>query len=283
MQSNNIVLKDISISLKAKDFLAVLGKPGSGKTSLMYSILGETIKTKGDHRVKGKVALVDTNPVIFADTLQQNITCGLQYREDRFRKAVTLSQMENDIPKFEQGLNTVLRSGGPGLSDALKARLSLARAIYKDADVYLIDDVLSIMETFTGNQIFKNCITKALRKKCVVLATSQSRFIQENRPVMLLASGEARMMDSNLSRNFDRNLDRNVDDDSFFQYEEGIKKREQDTQLVLQVDETRIKSIHTEIIGQDMTKDQGKNSEQPKSSHLNFNKSMATDSHKRLV
>ena len=88
MESSQAHLRDISVVLKKRDLLTVVGKSGSGKTSLLYSILGETTLLKGDHHVAGKIAIIDCKPLIFNETLRKNIHCGLEYRDDRFRKAI---------------------------------------------------------------------------------------------------------------------------------------------------------------------------------------------------
>ena len=82
------VLQDISISLEQKELLVVIGKIGAGKTSLLLSIMNETLRLKGEHRVHGKIALVEQDPFIFSGTIKQNICFGLEYAECRFRKAV---------------------------------------------------------------------------------------------------------------------------------------------------------------------------------------------------
>ena len=83
------VLKGISVQLAQKDLLVVVGKIGSGKTSLLYSIIDETSKISGSHAVRGSVAYVQQNPFIFAGTIRDNICFGLEFKECRFRKAIS--------------------------------------------------------------------------------------------------------------------------------------------------------------------------------------------------
>lgn len=81
-------LSDISVELKPQDLLLVVGKIGSGKTSFLQSIMDETEKTSGTHKVNGKIAYVEQKPFIFTGTISDNICFGLQYAECRFRKAI---------------------------------------------------------------------------------------------------------------------------------------------------------------------------------------------------
>ena len=91
------VLKDINFNLMPSDLLVVVGKIGSGKTSLLYSILDETVKKGGTHQVRGRVAFVEQEPFIFSGSIQDNICFGLEYTETRFRQAVVAAQLMGDL------------------------------------------------------------------------------------------------------------------------------------------------------------------------------------------
>ena len=89
METNkNAVLRDISLTMMQGELLVVVGTIGSGKTSLLYSLMDETVKKNGQHTVRGKVAYVEQEPFIFSGTIEENICFGLEYGEVRFRKAV---------------------------------------------------------------------------------------------------------------------------------------------------------------------------------------------------
>jgi ATP-binding cassette subfamily C (CFTR/MRP) protein 4 len=81
-------LRGLDFKLMPDDLMIVAGKIGSGKTSLLYSIMDETVKKAGTHRVRGRIAYVKQNPFIFPGTVQDNICFGLEYAECRFRKAL---------------------------------------------------------------------------------------------------------------------------------------------------------------------------------------------------
>ena len=91
------VLKGLNLSLMPQDLLVVVGKIGSGKTSLLYSILDETVKKGGKHTVRGRVAFVEQEPFIFSGSIMDNICFGLVYTETRFRHAVTAAQLIGDL------------------------------------------------------------------------------------------------------------------------------------------------------------------------------------------
>lgn len=83
------------------------------------------------------------------------------------------SCLDSDISKMPRGRETVIGEKGVNLSGGQKARVSLARAIYQDADIYLLDDPLSAVDPEVGNQIFSRAISGALKDKCVILVTHQ--------------------------------------------------------------------------------------------------------------
>ena len=165
------VLKNISITLMPSDLLVVVGKIGSGKTSLLYSIMDETVKRSGTHRVRGRLAYVEQEPFIFSGTIKDNICYGLEYAETRFRKAVVASQLDGDRDQFANGWDTTIGERGINVSGGQKARISLARALYLDADIYLLDDPLSAVDPPVANGIFNKAIKEALADKCVILVT----------------------------------------------------------------------------------------------------------------
>ena len=80
------------------ELLVVVGQIGSGKTSLLYSLMDETVKKSGNHTVRGSIAYVEQEPFIISGTIQENITFGLEYAEVRFRKAVQAAQLMDDLP-----------------------------------------------------------------------------------------------------------------------------------------------------------------------------------------
>ena len=110
------VLKSIQFTLMPNDLLVVVGKIGSGKTSLLYSIMDETVKRGGTHRVRGRLAYVEQEPFIFSGSIKDNICFGLEYAETRFRKAVVASQLDGDRDQFSNGWDTTIGERGINIS-----------------------------------------------------------------------------------------------------------------------------------------------------------------------
>ena len=113
-----------------------------------------------------------------AGSIKDNICFGLEYAECRFRKAVTSAMLMDDLPLFNRGWDTQIGERGITVSGGQKARISLARAIYQDADIYLLDDPLSAVDPAVANGIFEKGIKGYLADKCVVLVTHQLQFLR---------------------------------------------------------------------------------------------------------
>ena len=155
--------------------------------------MNETELKSGSQTVRGSIAYVEQEPFICSGTIKQNICFGLQYAETRFRKAITAAQLDTDFDLFTHGWNTMLGAKGIKISASMKVKISLARAIYQDADIYLLDDPLSAVSTNTANQIFNQAVKGPLANKCVVLVTQKLQFLKQADKILVLQNGRQAM------------------------------------------------------------------------------------------
>jgi ATP-binding cassette subfamily C (CFTR/MRP) protein 1 len=142
IKGDNPVLKNISFEVKRNKLLAIVGHVGSGKSSLLSALLGDMEKIKGDINVSGKVAYVPQQAWILNQTLRQNILFTSHYNEDYYNKVLESCALEPDLKILSAGDMTEIGEKGINLSGGQKQRVSLARAVYSNADVYLLDDPL---------------------------------------------------------------------------------------------------------------------------------------------
>ena len=126
---------------------------------------------KGNASVVGSIAYVEQEPFIFSASVKDNITFGKPYEQIRFEWAIKNAQLNSDLETFGNGADTVIGERGVNISGGQKARISLARAIYSDADIILLDDPLSAVDPEVANKIFTECIQDALKDKLVILVT----------------------------------------------------------------------------------------------------------------
>ncbi|KAG7375229.1 hypothetical protein PHYBOEH_003072, partial [Phytophthora boehmeriae] len=128
-------------------------------------------------------------PFIQNATVRENICFGLPYDEARYAEAVRVSSMQKDLVVLPGGDMTEIGEKGINLSGGQRTRVALARAVYQDADIYLLDDILSAVDSHVGHDIFKECIKNCLKDKLVVLVTHGLTFLSECDKIVVLENG----------------------------------------------------------------------------------------------
>ena len=118
-------------------------------------------------------AYVEQEPFILSDTVQDNITFGLPYSAEKFAYISKLACLEEDYTQLAKGQLTKIGERGVNLSGGQKARISLARALYSDADLYLLDDPLSAVDPKICSQLLHGAIVTHLKEKTCILVTHQ--------------------------------------------------------------------------------------------------------------
>ena len=169
-----ILIKDISLLVKKGEFIAILGPTGSGKTSLLNAIMNNyhIYSTNSPIIINGELSYYSQQPWIMTDTLKNNILFFKDYEEDKYNKILSICQLEHDIELLPYGDETEINSSSANVSGGQKARISLARCLYKDADLYLIDDPFASIDNKVGNKIFKECFVDYLKNKARFLITN---------------------------------------------------------------------------------------------------------------
>ncbi|KAK9139349.1 hypothetical protein Scep_009030 [Stephania cephalantha] len=183
------VLKDLNFQIKKGQLAAIVGTVGSGKSSLLASILGEMHKISGKVRVCGTTAYVAQTSWIRNGTIQENILFGLPMNQQWYREVIRVCCLEKDLEMMEFGDQTEIGERGINISGGQKQRIQLARAVYQDCDIYLLDDVFSAVDAHTGSDIFKECVRGALRNKTVLLVTHQVDFLHNVDLIMVMRDG----------------------------------------------------------------------------------------------
>ena len=142
-------------------------------------MLGNLDKLAGTVELNGSVAYVAQEAWIQNTTLKNNVLFGKDFDERRYQRAVTVCELQADIAMLPAGDQTEIGEKGINLSGGQKQRVSMARAVYADADVYLLDDPLSAVDAHVGKSIFENCIVGALRGKTRILVTHQLQYLSK--------------------------------------------------------------------------------------------------------
>ncbi|XP_050366191.1 ABC transporter C family member 14-like [Argentina anserina] len=188
-ESNEEVLKHINLTVNKGELTAIVGTVGSGKSSLLASILGEMHKLSGKVKVCGTTAYVAQTSWIQNGTIEENILFGLPMDRARYQEVMRVCCLEKDMEMMEYGDQTEIGERGINLSGGQKQRIQLARAVYQDCDIYLLDDVFSAVDAHTGSEIFKECVRGALKNKTILLVTHQVDFLHNVDLIVVMREG----------------------------------------------------------------------------------------------
>ncbi|KEH18316.1 ABC transporter C family member 8 isoform X2 [Medicago truncatula] len=188
-ESVSPTLRDVNIEIRRGQKIAVCGPVGAGKSSLLYSILGEIPKISGTVNVGGTLAYVSQSSWIQSGTVQDNILFGKTMDKTRYEKAIKACALDKDINDFSHGDLTEIGQRGINISGGQKQRIQLARAVYNDADIYLLDDPFSAVDAHTAAILFNDCVMNALREKTVILVTHQVEFLSEVDTILVMEGG----------------------------------------------------------------------------------------------
>ncbi|XP_063981696.1 ATP-binding cassette subfamily C member 4-like [Diachasmimorpha longicaudata] len=182
-------LSDIDITMKSGTVTAVVGPVGAGKSSLLQLILGEMHSTTGRVTVGGTVSYASQEPWLFGGSVRNNILFGQPYNEPRYRQVVRACALTRDFHQLPQGDKTLVGERGTSLSGGQRARINLARAVYREADIYLFDDPLSAVDTHVGRNLFDGCIMEYLADKTRILVTHQVQYLKDVDFIIMLNHG----------------------------------------------------------------------------------------------
>ena len=149
-----LTLIDTNFIIKKGEIVAIIGDIGAGKSSIMYSLLGQ-MKFKENMPtprvvVNGTISLVTQKPWIVNDTVRNNIIFGKPYNKRKYEQIIHYSCLKRDFELFTHGDKTMIGEKGATLSGGQKARISFARSLYSQSDILLLDDLLSAVDVHVG-------------------------------------------------------------------------------------------------------------------------------------
>uniref|UniRef100_A0A8C3TEE3 ATP binding cassette subfamily C member 3 n=1 Tax=Chelydra serpentina TaxID=8475 RepID=A0A8C3TEE3_CHESE len=188
----------IHLLVPSGSLVAVVGHVGCGKSSLVSALLGEMEKLEGHVAVKGSVAYVPQQAWIQNATLKDNILFGQQHNEQKYQNVLEACALKTDLEVLPGGDHTEIGEKGINLSGGQRQRVSLARAVFSDADVYLLDDPLSAVDSHVAKHIFDNVIGPegALKGKTRMLVTHGITFLPQVDHIVVLVDGKVSEMGS---------------------------------------------------------------------------------------
>ncbi|XP_017132505.1 probable multidrug resistance-associated protein lethal(2)03659 [Drosophila elegans] len=189
INSPDYSLNGVNLRVQPGTMLGIVGRTGSGKSSLIQAILGELPAESGEIKVNGTMSYASQEPWLFSGTVRQNILFGQPMDRRRYAKVVKKCALERDFELLPFKDKTIVGERGASLSGGQKARISLARAVYRETAIYLLDDPLSAVDTHVARHLFEQCMRGYLRERIVILATHQLQFLQHADQIVIMDKG----------------------------------------------------------------------------------------------
>ena len=188
-RKDEFILQDVDFVAASGSLTVVTGPVGSGKSTLLSAIAGEMPDVNRTIGRKGTFVYVPQIAWVFSGTLRENILFGESYDDPRYTRIIEACALTEDFQRFPNGDQTVVGERGAVLSGGQRARVSLARAVYVDADLYLLDDPLSAVDFKVGRHIFEKCIKGLLGEKTRLLTSHQEQHMKDADQVIVLHKG----------------------------------------------------------------------------------------------
>ncbi|XP_018411207.1 PREDICTED: multidrug resistance-associated protein 7 [Nanorana parkeri] len=181
------------LSVPKGALVAIVGKVGCGKSSLLSAMTGELTRHRGtlymSHQEAG-FGFVAQEPWIQFASIRENILFGKEYNERLYKKVVEACALAEDLSIFPAGDQTEVGENGVTLSGGQKARLSLARAVYQEKDIYLLDDPLAAVDADVASHLMEKCILGILQHRTRILCTHRTELLEKADLLVLMEDGK---------------------------------------------------------------------------------------------
>ncbi|KAJ1729917.1 Canalicular multispecific organic anion transporter 1, partial [Coemansia biformis] len=184
-------LPRMTLSIAAGEFVTVVGRVGSGKSSLVSALCGEMPLVDGAGRLCGRIGYVSQKPRVMDGTFRENVLMGEDYDEKLFWQIIHACALTHDLEQMDSSDLTRVGYNGVNLSGGQVARLALARALYRQADVYIFDDLLAAVDSRVERHLVQHvlCAEGIIGSKTRILVTHATHVVPLSSRVITLSEG----------------------------------------------------------------------------------------------
>ena len=189
---NITLLENINFTAKKNELIGIIGPTGSGKTCLLNAIMNNyNISNCNEQpKINGDISFCPSQPWIMTETIKNNIIFFGEYDENKYNTIIDLCCLNKDFEKLVEGDNTLVNSTCSNISEGQKIRISLARCLYQNKDIYLIDDIFSSLDKNISNKIFKEAIFNFLKNKTRIIILNEKNFLPYVDKIIHLEKGK---------------------------------------------------------------------------------------------
>eukprot|EP00698_Gefionella_okellyi_P017609 TRINITY_DN5180_c0_g1_i1.p1 TRINITY_DN5180_c0_g1~~TRINITY_DN5180_c0_g1_i1.p1 ORF type:complete len:1377 (-),score=356.53 TRINITY_DN5180_c0_g1_i1:83-4213(-) len=188
-KDGKVVMKNVNLSVSKGQLVMVVGAVGSGKSTFVQSVMGETVQSGGTRHVAGTTAYAPQQAWIVNETLRDNILFGQPFDDRKYKAVIEACALRSDIEMLPGGDMTEIGERGVNVSGGQKQRISIARAVYSQADIVVLDDPLSAVDAHVAQHLFFQCFRGPLKSKAVVLVANQLQFLPHADYIIVLKDG----------------------------------------------------------------------------------------------
>lgn len=201
MLESSFQLSNLNLKIYKNELIGICGQTSSGKSALLKSIIGLLDRVPAEDSARpsfikkyGSLAYYSQRPWITFGTVKDNIILASEFHQKKkYSETLAACCLKPDFKQFKHGDQTILGDNGAVLSGGQQARISFARAVYSERDIYLLDDPLAAVDKFVAGKLFNHAIKDTLiqkQKKTVLLASHQINFLKECDKVICLDGGQ---------------------------------------------------------------------------------------------
>lgn len=231
-------MKGLNLTVGRKELIAVIGGVGSGKSSFLAALAGDMRKTHGHVMIGASRAFCPQYAWIQNATVRENITFGKPFNQKWYDQVIDACALRPDLEMLPNGDKTEIGERGITVSGGQKQRMNIARAIYFDADIVLMDDPLSAVDAHVGRHIMDNAICGLLKDKCRILATHQLHVLSRCDRIVWVEEGRIQAVDT-----FDNLMSNNEGFQKLMTMTASEEKKEDEVEVVEDEVEGEKKSI----------------------------------------
>ena len=179
-------LLKLNFEINPGELIMIVGKVGSGKSRLLLNLLGEETIYAQNYLTSNSVAYYCESPWIFNSSIKDNILMGREYNPDLYNNVIKCCCLDEDIENMPNNDETIVSDRGTTLSGGQKARLCLARVLYSQFDVFLLDDPLASLDSKVCKKVFKRCLLKKLANKTRIIVMRNYDYLQYADKILMI-------------------------------------------------------------------------------------------------